>query len=98
MEILQLKKTLMYKCDETLCITCQKQKDTELTSTASGQTQVRKATEIYQDIVWDKFKSGDKDFFYYHVDNLCYKSYMHPKNLNTSQYRPSCNRFFTVYL
>lgn len=68
MEGLQLKKTVSYKYDETLSIICQKRKDTEPTSTANGQTQVRKAAEIYQDIVWDRLKSMDKDFFY-HVDN-----------------------------
>ena len=62
MEGLQLKKTVSYKYDETLSIICQKRKDTEPTSTANGQTQVRKAAEIYQDIVWDRLKSVDKDF------------------------------------
>ena len=46
---LELKKTDSYKFDETLCLICQKQKDDELNSTADGQTQVRKVTEMSQD-------------------------------------------------
>ena len=107
MEGQQLKKNFSYKFDKTLCIICQKQKDTEITSPANGQTQVRKAADIYQDIVWDRLKSVDKDFFN-HVDNLCYKSYTYPKNLKKAkvgvsyilhfQYRPSCDWLFIVYL
>ena len=51
MEGLQLKKTDSYKFDEPLCMTCQKQKDAKLNTTADGQTQFRKVTEISQDTV-----------------------------------------------
>ena len=66
MEGLKLKKLkykYKYKFDETLCIICQKKKDTELTSTVNGQTQVKKAAKIYQDIVWERLKPVNKDFF-----------------------------------
>ena len=64
MEGLKLKKLkYKYKFDETLCIICQKKKDTELTSTVNGQTQVRKAAKIYQDIVCGRLKPVNKDFF-----------------------------------
>lgn len=66
MEGLKLKKLkykYKYKFDETLCIICQKKKDTELTSTVNCQTQVRKAAKIYQDIVWERLKPVDKDVF-----------------------------------
>ena len=59
----KLKYKYKYKFDETLCIICQKKKDTELTSTVNCQTQVRKAAKIYQDIVWEKLKPVDKDVF-----------------------------------
>ena len=51
MKGLQLTKTDSYKFDEILCIICQKQKDAEPNSTADGQTQVWKVTEISQDTV-----------------------------------------------
>ena len=75
--IWKVKKTVSYKIDKNLCIICQKQKDTDLTSTANGQTQVKKwfkkAVEIQQDIVWDRLTSAEKDFFFMlttYVDNL----------------------------
>ena len=46
MEGLQLKKTDNYKFDESFCMTCQKQKDAKLNTTADGQTQFRKVTNI----------------------------------------------------
>ena len=46
MEGLQLKK-IVNKFDKSVSIICQKQKDTELTSTVNGQNHVRKAAEIY---------------------------------------------------
>ena len=66
MEGLKLKKLkykYKYKFGETLCIICQKKKYTELTSTVNCQTQVRKASKIYQDIVWERLKPVDKDVF-----------------------------------
>ena len=46
----------------------------------SGLAQVMEAAEKYQCVVWEKLKFLDSHFVC-HVDNQCYKSYTHAKNL-----------------
>lgn len=65
------------------CIVCQKEKSTKLTSTESGQKQVREAAALRKDDVFNRLKLIPKtEKFYYHVDNNCYKSYTLKKTLD----------------
>ena len=93
MEELQLKK-IVNKFDETVSIICQKQKDTGLTSTANGQTRVREAAEIYQDMVWVSLKSVDKDLFIMYASKEIEQSYgwcIIYSSFSVSSYNPAHN-------
>ena len=78
-------------CDPEKCIICQKiDPQCNTTSSENGRKRLKEAAGIRKDMVYERLQVVDQNKFYYHVNNNCYKTYVHKKKLEKIVQHDTC--------
>ena len=84
MESIVLHRQKELSFDVNKCIICQK--NGSLVCTENGRIRIIEAAQIRNDEVYERLSSTSLDTdFKYHMDNKCYKNYVHKKTLERIQ-------------